>query len=71
MGLFKTILIIAAILIVLNFIKKYINPIVKAANNVNEKAKQEKNTVTYVNVKKEPKGLSNTDEEYIEYKEIK
>lgn len=72
MGLLRTIAILLAVILILNLIRKYVTPIVKAANNINEKAKKEKNTITYVNSSKKSSNASNEDDgEYIEYKEIK
>lgn len=67
----KAIVILLVVLLVLSFIRKYIKPVVDAANNVNEKAKQEKTTVTYVQTPKKQIKRDDDDAEYIEYKEIK
>ncbi len=67
----KSIVILIGLILFLKFLNKYVNPVVKAANKVNEKEKKEKNTVTYVQHKNpnSPKSADN-DGEYIEYKEL-
>ena len=67
----KAIVILLVVLLILSFIRKYIKPVVDAANNVNQNAKREKTTITYVQTPKKSINRDDDDAEYIEYKEIK
>ncbi|HEY8365869.1 MAG TPA: hypothetical protein VIL57_01865 [Bacteroidia bacterium] len=67
----KAIVILLVVLLILSFIRKYIKPVVDAANNVNENAKRKKTTITYVQTPKKSNKRDDDDAEYIEYKEIK
>ncbi len=67
----KAIVILLVVLLILSFIRKYIKPVVDAANNVNQNAKREKTTITYVQTPKKSNNRDDDDAEYIEYKEIK
>lgn len=74
MGLIRTILILLIIILILNFFRKYIRPIVKAANDINDREKRRNHTIEYETdqrPKKQRRNRNDDDGEYIEYKEIK
>jgi len=70
----RAIIILLIVILILNFFRKYIRPIVKAANDINEREKRRNQTIDYGtdhHPKKQQRRNNDDDGEYIEYKEIK
>ncbi|MGQ3012693.1 MAG: hypothetical protein ACT6QS_03240 [Flavobacteriales bacterium] len=69
----RAIVILLIVILILNFFRKYIRPVVKAANDINEREKRRNQTIDYGTDHRPKKQRRNNDDdgEYIEYKEIK